>query len=325
MKTSEIRRALRRRWPATALVVVLAIGIAIAVHGQMGSVSTGTATTQILVDSPRSALVNVNVNSAGLTAQASVLAQAMTSQAVLEDIAKAAHVPVGSVSAQGPFAGAGEVLDVPTPSEARSMQVVSIKSAYHIAFVAQQDVPIITVSVQGPNPQAAGHVADSVLTGTETWLSTIAATSTLPKTKQLVLRQLGDAQAGAVNSKTAEMIAIVAFIAVLILGLLAVTLIDRRLIDRATLRRRASELGDLEHAFDREDPESASALYDHTRSGGQDLDENREGAEATRGRSRSQAEGPLPEDDERHLATAGAHAPASNGHEPAEQTRGKRR
>jgi capsular polysaccharide biosynthesis protein len=308
MKTSEIRRALRRRWPATALVVVLAIGIAIAVHGQLSSVPTGTASTQILVDSPKSALVNVNVNSAGLTAQASVLAQAMTSQAVLQDIAKAADVPVGSVSAQGPFAGAGQVLDVPTPSEARSMQVVSIKSAYHIALVAQQNVPIITVTVTGPNPQAAGHVADSVLKGTETWLATISDSTTLTKGKQLVLRQLGDAQAGAVNSKTPTEIAIVAFIGILLLGLLAVALLDRRLVERALTRRHASELGDLEQAFDRRRSEQATpdvAPYDHTRS---PVDDDESAGEH-----------------ERQLATAGPFGSSANGGDQANRDPGTRR
>jgi capsular polysaccharide biosynthesis protein len=254
MKTSEIRRALRRRWPATLAVVVLAIVMAVVIHSQLSTVPTGQATTQILVDTPSSSLVNVNVSATGLTAQASVLAQAMTSQAVLEQIAKSAGVPIGSVSAQGPFNGAGEVLDIPTPSEARALQVVSIKAAYHVAFVAQTNVPIITVTVTGPNPTAAGHIADAVLPGTDAWLSTISSSSTVPQEHRLVLRQLGDAQAGPVNSRTAEEIAVVGAIAILILGLVAVALVDRRLEDRRELRRRVSELGELEQAFERGRP-----------------------------------------------------------------------
>ena len=254
MTISEIRTALRRRWYLTLVVLIVAIVAAYGIHGQAAGVPTGNATVQILVDSPSSSLVNVNVNSVGLEAQAGVIAQAMTSNAVLTSIAKSAGVPAAGLTAEGPYSGAAEVLDIPTPSEARGMQLVSIKPAFHLAFLAQQNVPIITVSVLGPTPTSAGKVADAVLPGVEAWLSTIAAQDKLGTQNQIVLRQLGDAEAGYVNSSAATALAAIAAVAMIIFGLVAVVQIDRR-IDR----RRRGKLGELEDALETVSHESNPA------------------------------------------------------------------
>lgn len=227
------RSALGRRWYLMVLVIIIAGGAAVGALKSVKNAPTGDATSQILVDSPVSQLVNLKGNTLGLEDRASVLAQAMTSNAVVAAIAKADGVPAGDVTAQGPYSGTGEVLDVPTPSEARGMQLVSAKPQYHLTFVAQQDLPIITVSVLGPNPEAAGKMANAVLPGTEAWLATLATASGQPQSgNTVILRQLGAAQAGYVNSSTGKIIAGVAAIGVLILGTLLVMLFDRLLVGR---------------------------------------------------------------------------------------------
>ncbi len=235
MYISDVFRALKRRWYATALIVIVALVAAVGLDQAMAAAPTGTATAQILVDSPVSSLVNLQANDTGLEARAAVLAQAMTSNAVLAYIARAAGVPVSEVTGQGPFTGSGEVLDVPTPSEARGQQLVSVKAKYRLAFVAQTNIPIITVSVIGPNATAAGKMANAVEPGTLAWLASLATLQQVGSTKQVHLRQLGDAQAGTVNSSSAKIIAGVGFIGILILGALAIALTDK---DR---RRRGRE------------------------------------------------------------------------------------
>jgi hypothetical protein len=186
-------------------------------------------------------LVNVHANALGLEAQATELAQAMTSNAVLASIAHAANVPVTQLTAEGPYSGSAEILDVPTPSETRGAQIVALKPAYHLAFVAQTNVPIITATVTGPTPQAAGNMADSILRGTDTWLDTIATDAKLVANNRVVLRQLGAANAGLVNAKASLVLAVIGEIATFVLGLLAVVLIDRQLTRRRRPKRTESE------------------------------------------------------------------------------------
>lgn len=257
MQISQTFRALKRRWYATILVAVAAVAVAVMLDKSGSAVPTGTATVQILVDSPVSALVNLQSDPTGLEARASVLAQAMTSSAVLAEIAKSARVPASDVTAQGPYSGTGEALDVATPSEARGMQLVSVKPQYRLTFVAQQDIPIVTVSVQGPNAEAAGDFANAVVPGTDAWLDSLATADQVKAGKLVHLRQLGDAQAGTVNSSSAKVVAAVGAVAILMLGFLLISLTDK---DRRARRR--EERQRAEQAL------AESLEYDRTHPGG---------------------------------------------------------
>jgi hypothetical protein len=244
MRISEVFAALKRRWYASVVVVIAAFATAYLVSGSVAGVPTGSATVQVLVDSPVSSLVNLQADPASLEARASVLAQAMASNAVVASIAKTAGIPAAEVTAQGPYSGAGQALNVPTPSEARGMQIASATAPYRLVFVAQQQIPIVTASVTGPTPAAAGKLADAVLPGTMAWLQTLA-TAAQVKTGSLVhLRQLGGAQTGPVTSSSAKMLAGAGAVAVLIFGLLAVALIDR-----SVLRRRGDGFPDVNLPF----------------------------------------------------------------------------
>ena len=222
-------------------MLIAAVGVAYMIHSGASKNLTGTATVQILVDSPSSSLVNVN--SAGLAAQAGVLAQAMTSNAVLTSISHTARVPAAEVTAEGPYSGAADVLDVPTPSEARGMQLGAITPKFHLSFLAQQTLPIITVTATGPqlSPRAGWPTHTP---GTQAWLGTIAAQDQLNTKHRIVLRQLGDAEAAYMNSSAAKELAAVWAIAIILIGFLAVVLFDR-----FGPRRTHRMLGELEHAF----------------------------------------------------------------------------
>jgi GT2 family glycosyltransferase/capsular polysaccharide biosynthesis protein len=231
-------RALVRRWYLVLLVVLAAGGIAAAVKLSSHSVPTGVATVQIFVDSPQSALADLQQDTVPLATRASVFAQLMTSGAVLTSIAHSAGVPPADLTAEGPFSGAGQTLDVPTPSAARGNQLVAVSQQYHLTFVAQPNIPIITASVQGPSASTAASLAKSVYPGVQSWLSTLQSVKIKPR-HRVTIRQLGDAQAGSVNSSSA-VLAAAAGAGALMLGLLLVIGIDLVI----TRRRGSGSLAD---------------------------------------------------------------------------------
>ncbi|HEV3323130.1 MAG TPA: Wzz/FepE/Etk N-terminal domain-containing protein [Solirubrobacteraceae bacterium] len=239
MEVAEIVRVLRSRWKATLAIVVLALGAAFAVRASVASVPTGAATVQILVDSPDSALANLSQETGPLTTRASVFAQVMTSAAVLEDIATTAGVPVAQITAEGPYSGTGEPLDVVTPSEARANQLLAQTVKYRLTFLAQTDEPVVTASVQGPNAAAAARVAGSILPGVQRYVATLQQQSATPPQHRVTIRELGPPQAGSVNSSTRSTLTVAAFLGVLIIGLLA-------LLGVESARRRARERAALE-------------------------------------------------------------------------------
>lgn len=226
MELAEIFRILWSRKLLTGLVVILAVCAAVAARLSVSSVPSGAATVQILVDSPDSALANLSTETMPLTTRASVFAQVMTSQAVLEPIAAAAGVPTSEITAQGPYSGSGEALNTVTPSPARGNQLIAEKTKYKITFVAQANEPVVTASVQGPNADAAAHVAASIYPGVQKYVASLQKQSATPAANRVTIRELGPPQAGAVNSSSRTTFMVAGFLGVLILGLLALLVVE---------------------------------------------------------------------------------------------------
>jgi hypothetical protein len=219
-------RALRARWYLTVAVVIVAVVAAVAVKTKSNSVPTGAATVQIMVDSPQSALADLKQDPLPLTTRAAVFAQLMTSDAILRDIAQTAGVARKDLTAEGPYSGGGQPLDVPTPSPARSAQVLATSAPYHLTFVPDATIPLVTASVAGPSPAAAGKVANAIGPGVRTWLTSLQGA--VPAYHRVTIRVLGSAQAGSVNSGSGTTMAGIAGAAILLIGLLGIAALDRR-------------------------------------------------------------------------------------------------
>jgi Chain length determinant protein len=239
MELAQILKILWKRKLATLTIVLVAAAGATAVALKTKSVPTGAATVQILVDSPDSALANIVQNTVPLTERASVFAQVMASQAVLQDIAGAAGISAAQLTAQGPYSGSGQPLNAVTPSEARGRQLISERAKYRLTFVAQANEPVITASVQGPTPASAGRLAGAVFTGIQRYIAGLQINT--PVQHRVTIRQLGDPQAGSVNSSSRMTLMALTIVGVLLLGLLALLGFDSA--------RRRSEPQPLEPDF----------------------------------------------------------------------------
>jgi hypothetical protein len=242
MEFIESLKILWSRKLVTAAIVVLAIAAAVAVRLTVRSTPSGAATVQILVDSPDSALANLSQETVPLTTRASVLAQVMTSAGVLEQIASAAHVPVSEMTAQGPYSGPGQSLNVITPAEARSNQLVGEGAKYRLTFVAQTNEPVVTASVQGPTAAAAESVAAGIYPGVQAYVTQLQKESATPAAHQVTIRQLGPPQAGSVSSSARSTLMAVALFGVLLIGLLGLLGIEG-------LRRRSREHAAMEREY----------------------------------------------------------------------------
>ncbi len=84
MELAEVLRIIWSRKLLSALIVLLAAGAAVGAGTLAHSTPTGSATVQILVDSPQSALADLQQNTFPLTTRASLFAQVMASETVLE-------------------------------------------------------------------------------------------------------------------------------------------------------------------------------------------------------------------------------------------------
>ncbi len=218
MEFIEVIKIIRTRKLVALAIVGCAVLAAVATRLATRSAPKGAATVQILVDSPSSALANLVQNTTPLTARAAVFAQVMASEAVIEEIGRAAAIPAHQITAEGPYSGPGQKLDVVTPSEARGSQLLAQNVPYKLTFVAQENEPVVTASVQAPTATAAARLANGIYPGTLAYVASLQKSMNTPSSQRVTIRELGPPQAGTVNSSAGLSVAVAAAFGVLLLG-----------------------------------------------------------------------------------------------------------
>jgi hypothetical protein len=220
-----IRRLLRHK-------VLLAIGIAIAVAAAVLALKPktlhhSTATTQVLVDAPSSALADIQQSVVPLQTLATTLANFAPSPAVLDLIGQRAGLQGNQLYAEGPVEqNVPRTIQEPTALE-RNLQIAGETMPYRLEFNADPNIPEIGIYAQAPTTAQAIKLANAAVAGLTDYLTNLQNTGKIRTSRRVVLRQLGQA-AGSVDSPSAsKTIAIMAFVAVLILWCVLVLVGER--------------------------------------------------------------------------------------------------
>ena len=101
----ELARALVQLWQRKIWVAAGIVVAALAVFGSrevLKSKVYAAASTQMVVDSPQSALANIAPDLGPYTARAGIYSRLMTSPQALDAIGRAAGIPGRQITAQGP-------------------------------------------------------------------------------------------------------------------------------------------------------------------------------------------------------------------------------
>jgi hypothetical protein len=254
MELAQILKTLKERKLAVVAIIIVATLPAIAVGYRISgfppklssrSVASGTATTQILIDSPQSAIADLKQDTAPLVTRATVFAQFMTSTTIRQRIADATGIPMSQITAEGPFSGPSAGENVVTPSEARGGQVRAETQLYRLSFVAQDQLPLITVYATAPTAGGAAKLANGVYAGVRNYIDGLESEYSTDPKHRVTVRQLGLADAGTVHSGASKVLMILAFLAFLTVGCLA-------LIGGAGLRQRKVALEDAIEPLEQE-------------------------------------------------------------------------
>jgi capsular polysaccharide biosynthesis protein len=242
----ELAQIIKILWDRKGLLllialVALAAGFMTMFHVSPSGVSKrsyvyGSAQTQILIDSPRSSLLDLNQETGPLATRAAVYAAFMRSNAITDAIAKEMGVQPGQVVAQGPFTTAGGTQNIPRPAEARANEVRGEADTYRLVFDAQQDLPIVTVYSQAPTGELAIKLANATVKATRDYVDNQETSVNVPAAAKTSIRELGPATGGDVQAGEKPLLAFMAVLAVFILGCVLV-------VAFTGLRRSYSKLG----------------------------------------------------------------------------------
>jgi hypothetical protein len=206
------------------------------------SVAVGAATSQILVDSAESTLVEGAGSDqiAALGTRARVYAQYLSSRDAVDQIADEVGVNPRLITAHGPFSeGTGIQSYDQQGAESRARDLVDEGKEYRLVFEAQEDVPIITVYATGPATQQALSLAQASFRVLKDYIGRLKAeaqvaektapapknpiaASSVPLVENIVVRQLGAPEGGLVGGSADMVLMILAFLAVFGIGCIVV-------------------------------------------------------------------------------------------------------
>jgi hypothetical protein len=261
MEFVSILRELWRRKLLVTLVVIVALCVAVSSAYKVPSMEKrglqlGAASSQILVDSPASTLVE-GAESGQLTTlatRARVYAQYLSSLEARDDISRFSHVPARLISLSGPFStDIGRVNYQPQPSEARANDILKEGAGYRLIFDAQDGVPIITVSAQAPTADAAVRISRAAFVALKQYVDRLQREADAVPVKPLpkgvtaapitpdtgvTVRQLGAPEGGTIGGGNGKILMVFAFIGVMVLGCAMIAILPGmarhwRLLERA--------------------------------------------------------------------------------------------
>jgi hypothetical protein len=261
MEFVSILRELWRRKLLVVLVFFVAVCVAVSSAYKVPSMQKrglqlGAASSQILVDSPASTLVE-GAEAGQLTTlstRARVYAQYLSSLEARDDISRLSGIPARIISLSGPFSSdIGRVTYQPQPSEARANDILKEGAGYRLIFDAQDGVPIITVSAQAPTADAAVRISRAAFVALKAYVDRLQREADAVPVKPLpkgvtaapvapdngvTVRQLGAPEGGTIGGGNGKILMIFAFIAVMALGCAMIAILPGmarhwRLLERA--------------------------------------------------------------------------------------------
>lgn len=243
-------KALLRRKLVVAVLLALAVLAAFLTTFTVGSngierksVAVGAATSQILVDSAESTLVEGAGSDqiAALGTRSLVYAQYLSSRDAVDKIGRLAGIDPALITAHGPFSeGTGIQTYDEQAAESRAKDLVEEGQEYRLLFEAREDVPIITVYSTAPDTAGALSLAEASFTVLQRYIAQLkvqakraeeldppkrsAAASAVPLVENIVVRELGAPEGGLVGGSADYVLMILAFVGVLGFGCLAIAL-----------------------------------------------------------------------------------------------------
>lgn len=174
-----------------------------------------TASSEILVDTPRSAFADFSFDLEPLDTRAAVFARFLASPAAVALIAEQAELPFNAIEAQGPFElNLPEVQQAPTAEE-RSSQIVGEGALYRLRFENNPSLPIVSVHAQAPESEQAAALAKAAPVALRDYIERIQVRQGTPVDRQVEVRQLGNTTGGTVNEGANLQIATLVFLIVL--------------------------------------------------------------------------------------------------------------
>jgi hypothetical protein len=247
-------RELWRMRPIVAASAALAIVVAIWSVARISvlppriesrSLEMATAATHVVVDKPRSTILDLREDTYSLEAlrqRAIVLGNVMANGEVRDAIASHAHVPSDKLQIAPPLTPNQPRAVVASTDRKHATDLLASTDQYRLSIQANPTVPMLDIYAQAPNPTSAALLANTAVEQLRAYLNKLAVSEQTPEGHQVRLLQLGRAEGAVINPSIDVQVAVLVFLITFAVACAAL-IVGTRIRDgwRAeTLRERAA-------------------------------------------------------------------------------------
>lgn len=232
-------RELWRLRVGVAVSVLLALAAALWSIQQIGlfpprlqsrSLEMATASTHLVVDMPRSAVLDLRNDTymlESLTNRTVLLGNVIANGSVRQYIAGRAQVPADTLQIAAPLTPDHPRDRVSPDTERHTTDILKSTDQYRLKIEANPTVPVMDVYSQAPTVKAAEALANAAVDGLRRYLAELAQAQRIPEASQIRLMQLGRAHGSVINEGVNLQVAVLVFILALAASLATVVFLSR--------------------------------------------------------------------------------------------------
>ena len=194
------------------------------------SVETAAASTRVLVDSPRSMVLDLRQGTYDFDSmrnRAILIGNVMASRTVREYIAHEVGIPADALQVTPPRTPEAPRPRAEVGQERRATDILKSNDEYRLDIQANATVPILDVYAQAPTARSAEALANAAVEGTRQYVGQVAVTEHPGRAKRVEMRQLGAAHGKVLNSGVSAQVGVLAFILFFAVGCAAVMALAR--------------------------------------------------------------------------------------------------
>jgi hypothetical protein len=178
------------------------------------SLEMATASTHVVVDTPRSSILDLRQNTYGLEAltnRAVLLGNVIANGPVRDSIARRAGVSPDALQVAAPLTSKQPQARADSGHERHTSDILKSNDQYRLSIQANPTVPVLDIYSQAPTPRDAEILANAAVDSLRTYLSDLATRQATPEGKRIQLFQLGRARGAVVNEGVRWQVALLAF------------------------------------------------------------------------------------------------------------------
>jgi hypothetical protein len=179
------------------------------------SLEMSTAATHVIVDKPRSTILDLREDTYSLEAlrqRAILLGNVMANGEVRDAIASGAGVPSDKLQIAPPLTPTQPRAVVASTDRKHATDLLDSTDQYRLSIQANPTVPMLDIYAQAANPDTAARLANTAVEELRAYLDRLAVTEETPESHQIQLLRLGGAEGTAINPSVDVQVALLVFV-----------------------------------------------------------------------------------------------------------------